>query len=79
MKLLYCSIASSLAAIAAAQNATFHTNATNPSTSMNGTFGQTGAHNVRYDTGLYGPPVEEYHYCAFLKLPIVAWDDHFRL
>ncbi|KAK8054791.1 hypothetical protein PG993_000018 [Apiospora rasikravindrae] len=30
--------------------------------SLNSTFSTTGTHNVRIDTGTYGPPVEEYHY-----------------
>ncbi|KAK7990209.1 hypothetical protein PG989_010524 [Apiospora arundinis] len=29
---------------------------------LNSTFATTGAHNVRIDSGTYGPPVEEYHY-----------------
>lgn len=31
-------------------------------TTLNGTFSYAGPHNVRYDTGSYGPPVEEFHY-----------------
>lgn len=31
-------------------------------TDLNSTFTTTGAHNVRIDTGTYGPPVEEFHY-----------------
>jgi hypothetical protein len=34
----------------------------NPDTTLNGTFSATGPRNVRYDTGTYGPPVEEFHY-----------------
>lgn len=30
--------------------------------SLNSTLSTTGPHNVRIDTGTYGPPVEEYHY-----------------
>ncbi|KAI1340335.1 major royal jelly protein-domain-containing protein [Xylariaceae sp. FL0016] len=30
--------------------------------SLNSTFSTAGSHNVRIDTGTYGPPVEEYHY-----------------
>lgn len=29
---------------------------------LNSTFTTTGTHNVRIDTGTYGPPVEEFHY-----------------
>lgn len=29
---------------------------------LNSTFTTTGTHNVRVDTGTYGPPVEEFHY-----------------
>lgn len=29
---------------------------------LDGVFGTAGSHQVRVDTGLYGPPVEEYHY-----------------
>lgn len=59
-------------AVADAQNATFQFNGTLMSgmDSMNGTFGTTGPRNVRYDTGLYGPQVEEVHYCMFQILPV---------
>ena len=54
-----------LHAVVNGQNATFQFNGTLMSgmDSMNGTFGTTGPRNVRYDTGLYGPQVEEVHYC----------------
>jgi hypothetical protein len=29
---------------------------------LDAVFGTTGDHNVRIDTGRYGPPLEEYHY-----------------
>jgi sugar lactone lactonase YvrE len=35
---------------------------TNFNTTINSTIGTAGPRNVRYDTGTYGPPVEEYHY-----------------
>lgn len=31
-------------------------------TSLNSTFATAGPRNVRFDTGTYGPPVEEFHY-----------------
>jgi hypothetical protein len=37
-------------------------NNTNFNTTLNSTFSTIGPRNVRYDTGTYGPPVEEFHY-----------------
>ncbi|KAI0015751.1 major royal jelly protein-domain-containing protein [Xylariomycetidae sp. FL0641] len=33
-----------------------------PSPALNSTYSTTGSRNVLYDTGTYGPPLEEYHY-----------------
>lgn len=65
MKVLFA--LASLLAFVNAQNATFQFNGTfmSGTDSMNRTFGVTGTHNVRYDTGLYGPEVEEVHYCEW--------------
>lgn len=35
---------------------------TNFNSTINSTLGTAGPQNVRYDTGTYGPPVEEFHY-----------------
>jgi hypothetical protein len=56
MKLLRILISTTLISLTAAQNNT------NFNTTLNSTFSTIGPRNVRYDTGTYGPPVEEFHY-----------------
>lgn len=50
VRLLRCKIFAILLGISTAQYLT------------NGTFSIAGPSNVRYDTGMFGPDVEEYHY-----------------
>jgi hypothetical protein len=56
MKLLPLLVAAGLTGLTTAQNST------NFNTTLNSTFSTTGPRNVRFDTGTYGPPVEEFHY-----------------
>ena len=56
MKLLSIVTAAGLTALTAAQNST------NFNTTLNSTFSTSGLQNVRFDTGTYGPTVEEFHY-----------------
>jgi hypothetical protein len=56
MKLLRILISTSFSILTAAQNNT------NFNTTLNSTFSTTGSRNIRYDTGTYGPSVEEFHY-----------------
>lgn len=56
MKVFTAAAVAAIASIAAAQNLT------NFNTTLNSTFSTAGPRNVRYDTGTYGPPVEEFHY-----------------
>jgi hypothetical protein len=56
MKLLQILLSTNLIILTAAQNNT------NNNTTLNSTFGTTGSRNARYDTGTYGPQVEEFHY-----------------
>jgi len=56
MKLLSVIAVAGLTGLTAAQNTT------NLNTTLNSTFSTTGPRNVRFDTGTYGPPVEEFHY-----------------
>ncbi|KAF7944266.1 hypothetical protein EAE96_010668 [Botrytis aclada] len=57
MKLFTILTAASLLQCGTTQNTT-----SSGDTTLNGTFGYAGPHNLRYDTGSFGPPVEEYHY-----------------
>jgi hypothetical protein len=56
MKLLQILISTSVIILTAVQNNTDF------NSTLNSTFGTTGPRNARYDTGAYGPPVEEFHY-----------------
>lgn len=56
MKVFTAAAAAAVTSIAAAQNST------NFNTTLNSTLSTEGPRNVRYDTGTYGPPVEEFHY-----------------
>lgn len=51
-----------LTAASLLQCGTTQNNLSSGDTTLNGTFGYAGPHNLRYDTGSYGPTVEEYHY-----------------
>jgi len=56
MKAFIAAVFATLTSLTGAQDST------NLNTTLNSTFSTSGARNVRFDTGTYGPPVEEFHY-----------------